>query len=185
MAPHFGPDIVGPEEFARQVEQEKGGGNTFGPLVTGKGAAPEPMRFSRPDTPHVRQASANTHGKDVVGDGAQAVATVELEQLLAENPSHFDGLYEAEMARASGPRVEALELFQAHELRTLARPTILAEIDTVLQAVKGRVPEISAKKGGSTKGKETKAEPKKEPPKEPEKTEPEPEKTEPDGKPTA
>lgn len=127
--PHFGPRIIGEEEFARQSAQERRtGGNVFGPRVTGEipTRTPEAAELN----PHARQSAANTLATKDQAQGSVAVA--EIERLLTENPTHLDTLYELECVRADGPRPEALHVFKAFELRGASRASVIAEIDALL-----------------------------------------------------
>lgn len=130
MAPHFGPNVVGHEAHQKALREEAGGANVFGTRV----------RSAIPDSGPTNSAKRNSEfGPAVVADVnvKEADATLSIEDLknaLSENPTFFDSLYEAELARAEGARPEALGIFYEVErgIKGAMRPDVMAEIRGLL-----------------------------------------------------
>lgn len=110
----FGPRIVGKDNYQATVASKRGTGG-FGHRVTGKAAPAKAAAFQRPQTPAPKQP--------------EGISLAALTHALTENPTLFDALYEQELARAEGPRADALRALAKH-----ANPEALAEIDELLAA---------------------------------------------------
>lgn len=129
----FGARVVGREAYDKAVRETKGGGNVFGKRV--RDAIPEngPVGEKKRATEHgalvVDQASAS--GPDGKGSG---VSIEQLRNILTENPTFFDSLYEAELARPEGARPEALDVFLQFEIgiKGAGREEIISEIRGLL-----------------------------------------------------
>lgn len=120
---HFGPAVIGQEQFEAEQKILQKGAHIFGPLVTGDGtfgpAVEAPKQATMPE-----------------GVKAAAPASIaDVEELLAKNPATFDILFEAELAREDGPRKGALRAFKRaeEEQGPSARADVIAKIDELLK----------------------------------------------------
>jgi hypothetical protein len=138
-SPTFGSKVVGEEAYLRAVEEHKGGLDVFGTRV----------RDQIPDSHPDNQAKRNSEFGPKTVDGAKftnpagsaaptGLAVTEIKRILGENPTFFDSLYEAELARPGGPRKDALHIFAEVERGTKGqmRGFILDEINGFL----GKIP---------------------------------------------
>jgi hypothetical protein len=139
MTPHFGKNVVGEDKFLESVRNEQGGGSVFGTRV----------RDAIPDTPThgAKRASefgprtlANASGNDVEGNETDTVPIEQLKNILAENPTFLDSLYEAELARDGDPRPDALRIFLMHEtgIKGQGRRDMIDEIRALLGETSGQ-----------------------------------------------
>jgi hypothetical protein len=112
----FGPAVIGEEAFAEQQKQKATGSDVFGDRVVDRA-----------------EAEANKHGPELTRKGGeeQSLSVDAVTKMLAANGTLFDTLYEAEVARAEGPRKSALAMFRKHAL-TAGKPDVVAEIDLLL-----------------------------------------------------
>lgn len=156
MSVHFGPRILGKEEFAKaQDHDRRTAGNHFGPRVVGQAA-------------HNARAARSVPGPKLTPKEQptdEGLSVEQLKAMLDENHTLLDTLYMAELARPDGARPEALRVMQSVELRTTRRPDVLAEFRDLLAAkapVSSDVAErtLAAIKSGTTmksRGRETPA----------------------------
>ena len=104
--PHFGPRVIGEEQYRQQSAKQAIGAHHFGPRVVGQPVAPPPSPAPAPAAP-------------------QPLAGVSLDDmaaLLKENPSFVDRLIKDEFVRPQGPRKDALVLLLASEEHNSAYP---------------------------------------------------------------
>lgn len=95
----FGRRIVGDEAYnARQLATKGKAG--FGHRVTGATAPAKAPAFARPPA--------------VKAETPIGVSLEEMDRALGENTLMFDPLFEQELARPEGPRIEALRVLRAH-----------------------------------------------------------------------
>lgn len=132
----FGSKVVGEEAAAKAIAASKGGGDVFGkrvidaiPEASADAAAKRNSEFGARVANDVRPADH----KGQKGDGGLP-SVKELENILEENPTNFDSLYEGELARSDGPRKAALEIFAVVEngIKGAGRPSVLNEINRLL-----------------------------------------------------
>lgn len=106
---HFGPAIIGEEEYKRETDYKAKGRNVFGPLVTGVIEEDE---------------------EEVEVEPQQGISIQKIADALEANPTVLDALRESEAKRAGGPRKGALALFlkaeQAKGEQT--RPEVVKEL---------------------------------------------------------
>ena len=129
----FGSKVVGEEEAARAIEKAKGGGNVFGKRVM------EPFESG---TAEQAAKAASQFGPRTIGGASQqdqkgkrgSPSEKDIENMLEENPTFFDSLYEAELAREEGPRKAVLENFKVVEqgIKGAGRAHVIAEINKLL-----------------------------------------------------
>lgn len=134
MAPHFGSKVTGDAEFDRAVREEKGGAHVFGTRV--RNAIPEdgPTNAAKRQSEFGVAVVDGAHGSDTEGKPAESLEVEKLKSVLAENPTFFDSLYEAELARNDGARPEALGIFYEIErgIKGAMRPDVMKEIRALL-----------------------------------------------------
>jgi hypothetical protein len=133
MAPNFGERVTGREAFLNAVRNEQGGAEVFGTRV--RGAIPDsPSHGAKRASEFGARVTRHAESSDREGNKTDAVSTDEIRNILAENPTFFDQLYELELARADGPREEALRIFLVHEqgIKGQGRQDILGEINSML-----------------------------------------------------
>jgi hypothetical protein len=136
--PHFGAKVTGDRAYLDAVKNEAGGGEVFGTRV----------RDAIPDTPAHREKRASEFGPRTlmnedgsVGSNAPQEPSIDdIRNILAENPTYLDSLYELELARADGARPEALRIFQQVEsgIKGQGRQDILDEIQGLLTSKVGQ-----------------------------------------------
>lgn len=135
--PYFGRRVIGQKAFDQQKAAEVGGRSYFGHRVVGKnGPKPPPPEE-----------------KKVVAEG---ISVDELARALQTNSSLFESLYEQELARPSGARIEALDV-----LLQFAPPEDQDDIIRLKETVAARrsspdaapTPPAPAKKKSAAKGK--------------------------------
>lgn len=137
----FGPDVIGAEQFAKAVESEKSGSEIFGKRVTGVAtptptadqAAKSQSQFGMLVANSVQPSGLTGKGGKAPGDKG-SLSVKELENVLNENPTFFDSLYEAEHARADGPRKEAVVILRNFEvgIKGAGRRHIIDEMNGIL-----------------------------------------------------
>lgn len=134
MAPHFGSKVVGHEAFDKAVRTEQGGGNVFGTRV--RSAIPEngPTNTAKRASEFGVAVTMGASGTNTKGEESDSVSIDELRNILTENPTFFDSLYEAELAREDGPREDALQIFYEVErgIKGQMRADVMAEIRGLL-----------------------------------------------------
>lgn len=134
MAPHFGSKVTGHEEYDKAVRTEVGGGNVFGTRV--RGAIPEtgPTNIAKRNSEFGVGVLDGAHGSDTEGNHTDTVSIEQLRNLLTENPTFFDSLYEAELARNDGARPDALAIFYEVErgIKGQMRPDVMSEIRALM-----------------------------------------------------
>jgi hypothetical protein len=133
MAPHFGSRVSGDEAYDKAVREEKGGGNVFGSRVVDSIKGDGPMAVAKRATEHGPRVVIDATQTDASGAEGE-VAIDDLRNMLAENPTTLDSLYEHELARADGPRPDALGIFREVErgIKGAGRAEILNEIAELL-----------------------------------------------------
>lgn len=140
MAPKntFGRKVIGDDAFDKALREEKGGGSTFGVRVRdaipdNSGTLNAAKRNSEMGIKVVNTITpGDIRGEDGDGDGSLTIE--DLQNVLAENPTFFDSLYEHELAREDGPRDDALRIFQEVErgIKGAGRAGVLDEINQLL-----------------------------------------------------
>jgi hypothetical protein len=136
VAPHFGRKVVGDEAFDRAIREEKGGGSVFGTRV--RDAIPDnntmnsAKRATEMGVRVVNEVTPQDHRGETKDGGS--ISIEDLRNILAENPTFFDSLYEGELAREDGPRDDALRIFQEIErgIKGAGRESVLSEIRALL-----------------------------------------------------
>lgn len=108
----FGNRVIGDDAYQKALAEKKAGADVFGKRVVGEvdtsGTAEELAKGNSQFGPLVvMDAKAADH----TGKKGATVAVEDLENILTENPTFFDSLFENELAREGGPRKEALEVF--------------------------------------------------------------------------
>lgn len=130
----FGSKVIGHEAYEQAVRNEAGGGNVFGTRVrgaiTGSGPTNDAKRVSEFGVGVIDGA----HASDAQGNKGDTVSVEDLRNILAENPTFFDSLYEAELAREDGPRDDALGIFYEVErgIKGQMRADVMSEIRGML-----------------------------------------------------
>lgn len=134
MSPHFGSRVTDSEAYDKAVREEKGGASTFGVRVTGAIKGDGPVATAKRATEHGPLVVAGAQQSNTKGEPADAVSIDELRNILAENPTTLDSLYEAELGREGGPRPEALHIIREVErgIKGAGRREILDEIAELL-----------------------------------------------------
>lgn len=119
----FGSRVVGAEAAAQAIRDAVGGATVFGTRV---------RDAIKGDGPTAIAKRNSEFGAAVLMDaqGEEGVSIDDLRNLLAENPTQFDSLYELELARAEGPRKDALAIFYEVErgIKGQGREEILRDI---------------------------------------------------------
>lgn len=135
MAPHFGSKVTGQDAYDKAVREEVGGASTFGVRVRGAIPADGPTNIAKRVTEHGPRVVNNASFQDAKGDEVDAVSIDDLRNILAENPTTFDSLYEAELAREDGARPEALDIFYEVErgIKGQGRQDVMNEIQSLLK----------------------------------------------------
>lgn len=135
MAPHFGNKVVGNDAYDKAVREEAGGASTFGVRVRGAIPADSITNIAKRNTEHGPRVVMGATFQDTKGKETDAVAIDDIRNILAENPTFWDSLYEAELAREDGARPEALDIFYEVErgIKGQGRQDIMDEIDALLK----------------------------------------------------
>jgi hypothetical protein len=130
----FGKRVVGDDAYEKAVREEKGGAHVFGTRV--RDAIPDggPTNQAKRASEFGVRTTDGASFQDHTGKATDAVALDDLKNILAENPTFFDSLYEAELAREGGARPEALKVFQQIEIgiKGQGRRDVLDEINALL-----------------------------------------------------
>jgi hypothetical protein len=132
--PHFGSRVIGNEAYDKAVREEKGGAHVFGVRVTGAITGNGPVAEAKRNTEHGPLVVAGAQQTDTKGEPGEGVSIEELRNVLAENPTFLDSLYEAELAREDGPRPDALGIIREVEkgIKGAGRREVLDEIASLL-----------------------------------------------------
>lgn len=132
----FGSKVVGEEAAAKAIAASKGGGDVFGKRVVDAIQEPSADYLAKKNSEFGARVANNVRASDHKGSTANGgmPSIEELENILEENPTTFDSLYEGELARAEGPRKAALEIFAVVEngIKGAGRPSVLNEINHLL-----------------------------------------------------
>lgn len=125
--PHFGPKVIGQEQFEKEKAVEASGSLTFGPKVLGtkKPAATESAQ--------TREVEATPPA-----EADDSVSVRELKDLLREHKgtATIDRLMTAEFMRPDGSRKTALsELLAAEERRDAPRAEVIEALKSKLEEV--------------------------------------------------
>lgn len=132
---HFGPAIIGEEEYAKEQAYRAKGAHQFGTAVTGP---PEPQK---PTEAQLREQPglAALHGlPDPTSPSKPApdvvpVSLEKLEEILTANPYTLDGMIDAEFRRPD-VRVGALRMFLKIESgRAEPRADVVTRLETALK----------------------------------------------------
>lgn len=129
----FGSRVVGEEAAARAIEQAKGGGEVFGKRVRDDIPEPSTLDLAKKNSEFGARVIGGASEQNQKGQHG-SVSVEDIDNILEENPTFFDNLYEGELARADGPRKAALEIFAVREngIKGEGRPSVLAEINRLL-----------------------------------------------------
>lgn len=129
----FGARVVGEKAAAEALAAQKGGGEVFGKRVFNPAASPNSEQAAKGNSQFGAAVIGGAHESDARGkEGSTSVA--DLERILGENPTFFDSLYEAELARKEGARVDALKIFLNVEygIKGAGRAHVIEEIRGLL-----------------------------------------------------
>jgi hypothetical protein len=134
MAPHFGSKVTDTATYEKAVREEKGGANVFGSRVRSSIPEDGPTNRAKRNSEFGPLTTAGAHASDTKGKPTDSVSIDELKDVLAINPTFFDSLYEAELARAEGARPEALGIFYEIErgIKGQMRGDVMQEIRTLM-----------------------------------------------------
>lgn len=117
MGTKFGSRVVGAEEYDRSVREQEAGADVFGKRVVGDvGGGGTAEELAKGQSQFGARVVMGAEAADHTGAKGATVAVEDLENILTENPTFFDSLFENELARAGGPRNEALEVFAVVEV---------------------------------------------------------------------
>lgn len=133
MTVHFGKRVAGAEAHAAAVAKNKAGAEVFGKRVRGAIAVANPENSAKANSEFGFRTTTNAKMTDQKGK-AGTVSVDDLENILTENPTFFDSLYEQELALPQGPRKDALEIFAVVEMgiKGAGRRAVLDEINALL-----------------------------------------------------
>lgn len=128
----FGARVVGDDEAAKAIAAQKGGAEVFGKRVIGPTNAPTAEQLAKGNSQFGPLVVAGSKGGGL--KGTEALSVKDIENVLEENPTFFDSLYEAELARKEGPRTDALKVFLNVEygIKGAGRQSIIQEIRGML-----------------------------------------------------
>lgn len=131
---HFGSKVVGTAAYEKAVREEKGGANVFGTRVRASIPEDGPTNREKRQSEFGPLTTDGAHASDTKGKKTDSISIEELKDVLAINPTFFDSLYEAELARADGARPEALSIFYEIErgIKGQMRQDVMNEIRTLL-----------------------------------------------------
>jgi hypothetical protein len=134
MSTHFGARVVGKDAYDKAVRENKGGGNVFGKRVRDSITEAGPVGEKKRATEHGPLVVNMATAQDTKGKVTDGLAVEQIKSILAENPTFFDSLYEAELARPEGARPDALEVFLQVEIgiKGAGREEIIGEIRGLL-----------------------------------------------------
>lgn len=149
MTVHFGAKVTSAEQYDKAVRDEKGGANVFGSRVRSSIPESGPTNIAKRQSEFGPLTIEGAHGSDTKGKPNESLAIDEIRNLLAENPTFFDSLYENELARAEGARPDALGIFYEVErgIKGQMRQDVMDEIRGLLdeKGVAGRMAVNDAK----------------------------------------
>jgi hypothetical protein len=131
---NFGSRVIGKDAYDKAVRQQKGGAAVFGVRVRGSIPETGPTNTAKRTTEHGARVVMGATGSDEKGNAAEGVSIDSLKNILAENPTFFDSLFENELARSDGPRKDALKIFQQVEtgIKGAGRRDVLDDIAALL-----------------------------------------------------
>lgn len=134
MTPHFGPSVTGHEAFDKAVRSEQGGGNVFGTRVRDSIPDSGPTNTAKRVSEFGVNVLEDAHASNEKGEPGDTVSIDSLRNILAENPTFFDSLYEAELARDDGARPDALAIFYEVErgIKGQMRADVMQEIRSLM-----------------------------------------------------
>lgn len=133
MGVTFGKRVVGEEAHAEAVKKAAGGAEVFGKRVLGSIPEPNVELIAKRNSEFGPRTTAFAKGSDTEGKDS-VISVEEIENVLTENPTFFDSLYENELALPSGPRKAALQIFALVEqgIKGAGRKHVLDEISALL-----------------------------------------------------
>lgn len=129
----FGSRVVGEKAAAEAMAAQKGGADVFGKRVLNSVSIPTSEAVAKAQSQFGAHVIGGAHASDTKGKSG-SVSVEDLENLLDENPTFFDSLYEAELSRKEGARVAALRIFLNVEygIKGAGRQSIIQEIRGML-----------------------------------------------------
>lgn len=132
--PHFGAKVAGRDAYDKAVRDNKGGGNVFGKRVRGSITEAGPVGEKKRNSEHGPLVVNRATAQDTKGKATDGISVDQIKSILTENPTFFDSLYEAELARPEGARPDALEVFLQFEIgiKGAGRQEIIEEIRGLL-----------------------------------------------------
>jgi len=133
MGVTFGKRVVGEEAHAEAVKKAAGGAEVFGKRVLGSIPEANSELVAKRNSEFGPRTTAFAKGSDTEGKDS-VISVEEIENVLTENPTFFDSLYENELALPSGPRKAALQVFALVEqgIKGAGRKHVLDEISALL-----------------------------------------------------
>ncbi len=134
MSTNFGSRIVGQEAHDKAVREQKAGADVYGVRVRGAITGSGPTAEAKKQSEFGVRTLEDATFQDKRGEIVDGISIDDLRNALAENPTFFDSLYEAELGRSEGPRVDALSIFAEVErgIKGAGRREILDEINALL-----------------------------------------------------
>lgn len=132
----FGKRVVGEKAHTEAVAKAAGGADVFGKRVIGAITGSNPDSEAKRNSEFGVRTLGDVKPSGVDGKGSE-ISIDDLEALMdtaTGNPTQFDSLYEAELARKGGPRKAALEIFMRTELgiKGAGRQHVIKEIRQLL-----------------------------------------------------
>jgi hypothetical protein len=133
MSVTFGKRVVGEQAHAEAVKKAAGGAEVFGKRVLGSIPEPNVELIAKRNSEFGPRTTAHAQESDAQGENT-TISVEEIENILTENPTFFDSLYENELALPSGPRKAALQVFMLVEqgIKGAGRRHVLDEINALL-----------------------------------------------------
>ena len=133
MSVTFGKRVVGEEAHAAAVKKAAGGAEVFGKRVLGSIPEPNVELVAKRNSEFGPRTTGGAQESDTKGENT-TISIDEIENVLTENPTFFDSLYENELALPSGPRKAALQIFALVEqgIKGAGRKHVLDEISALL-----------------------------------------------------
>lgn len=133
---HFGPGIIGQEEYDKEQNWRAKGANVFGTAVIGPSEpqkpTPEQLR-QQPDLARLHGMETETPASPVAPTKQPQLSLDKLREALQDNPYIIDGAIEAEFTRAEGPRKGALRMILTEEQKKAEpRPEVVARLKVAL-----------------------------------------------------
>jgi hypothetical protein len=134
MANHFGPNVIGHEAHEKALREEKGGANVFGTRVRDQIPDGGPTNSAKRVSSFGPAVTEFAHGSDTKGQPNESLEIDDLRNVLTENPTFLDALYEAELGRSDGARADALAIFYEVErgIKGAMREDVMQEIRGLL-----------------------------------------------------